>query len=289
VAPPAAKVEQALAAIVATCARCETGVEVRRKGKPYWEPVVVGGLFRDGDWIRTGTKAAARIRFVSGGHLDLDEKTTLLVEASAIKQTGGAEGVRVAVQSGGARGVLDGTSDAPLVIRTKEGEVRIAAARGKPSAEFRLKPGTNGSVEVAVSKGELLVRSESAAGDVERTIEADPVTEPRPKPRPKPRKPAPPIGFPQSQAPRIDARFSCTPGLRIELSWSPLTGASGYRLIVARDMSFRSIVSSTDLEQTRFTLTPPTAGTYVWRVAARDARGRYGEFGFARRIFCDPS
>ena len=43
--PVPQKMDEALAAIVATCARCDGAVEVRRKGKPYWEPIAMGGPF----------------------------------------------------------------------------------------------------------------------------------------------------------------------------------------------------------------------------------------------------
>ena len=283
--PPAANVEPALAAIVATCSQCESGVEVRRKGKPYWEPVAIGGLFRDGDWIRTGATASARIRFVSGGHLDLDAATTLFVEATAATVAGGESvGVRVGLEAGGASGVLDGASDAPILIRTKEGEVRISAAKGKPPAEFRLEPATNGAVEVVVRKGELVVSS----GTDERRMDAEPTPESRPKPKLRPAARAVvPVNYPKSIAPKIDARFRCTKQLRIQLTWQAMPGAIGYRIVIARDMSFRSIVSSNMVKEPRFTLLSLKPGMYAWRVSAKDARGKYGESGFARRIFCD--
>jgi hypothetical protein len=241
----------------------------------------MGGTFRDGDWIRTSASGTARIRFVSGGHLDLDEKTTLFVESDTVKR--GVAGVHVAIQSGGASGVLDGSKDAPIKLRTREGEVRIAGTEG---TEFRLKPTTDGAVDVAVSKGELVVRT----GTGERRIappKADPIVPKPVVPRPyvpRPKKDA--IAFPASTAPRIDARFKCLAKLDIALAWQPVTGATQYRVIIARDLSFRSVVSSKEVKTPGFTFRPPGPGTYVWRVAARDVRG-YGEFGFARRIFCD--
>ncbi len=280
---PAPKIEEALASIVATCARCDAGVEVRRKGKPYWEAIAMGGTFRDGDWIRTSA-SGARIRFVSGGHLDLDEKTTLFVEADTAKRAanGDVAGVHVAMQTGGASGVLDGTKDAPIAIRTADGEVRIAGTGA--SSEFRLEPTKDGAVEVAVSKGELLVRS----GTTEKKLDAKPPAPEPVKPKvlipPRPKRDG--IAFPSSVAPRIDAHFQCLLLLDIPLQWQPVAGATKYKVVVARDLSFRSIVSAKEITQTRFTFTPPGPGTYVWRVAARDARG-YGEFGFARRVFCD--
>jgi hypothetical protein len=289
--PPAAitpapqVVEEALAAIVATCAKCER-TEVRRRGKPYWEPIAMGGTFRDGDWIRTQGSGTARIRFVSGGHLDLDEKTTLFVEADTAKRAvnGKVAGVHVAMQAGGASGVLE-SKDAPLQIRTSDGEVRIAGSDGAGS-EFRLKPTTDGAVEVAVQKGELVVKG----GGGEKRLGTG-----KPDPKLDPKTPIAPIvkkkdtiAFPSSTSPRIDARFKCFALLEIPMRWSAVAGATGYRVLVARDLSFRSVVAVKDVKDTSFVFRPPGPGTYVWRVAAKDARG-FGEFGFARRIFCDKS
>lgn len=285
----APKIDEALAAIVATCARCDGAVEVRRRGKPYWEPIAVGGTFRDGDWIRTGAGGTARVRFVSGGHLDLEEKTTLFVEADGGTQGDKVAAVHVAMQSGAATGELEG-ADAPIKLRTSEGDVRLGAT---DRSEFRLSPSGDGTVEVAVNKGEMIVRRR----DGERRIAARPtepvVEEPPPKvaPRPRPivRKPRPKparIAFPSSVSPKVDARFKCVSGLAIPLRWNPVAGATRYRVVVARDMSFRSVVLNKELTATQVSFFSKGAGTYVWRVAARDARG-YGEFGFARRIFCN--
>lgn len=283
-APLPQKLDEALASIVATCARCEGTVEVRRKGKPFWEPIAMGGTFRDGDWIRTGDGGAARVRFVSGGHLDLDAKTTLFVEADGGKRGDPVAAVHVAMQSGGASGELDG-SDAPIRIRTSEGDVRIAGA-GK--SQFKLAPTKDGAVEVAVDQGELIVKSSTGERRIE-AVKKVAITEPTQDKRlpmivrPKPATAS--IGFPQSVSPRIDARFQCMFGLEIPLRWNTVAGATKYRVVVAKDMSFRSVVSSVELTGTQLAFAPKQPGTYVWRVAARDKRG-YGEFGFARRIFC---
>ena len=281
------KLDEALASIVATCARCEGAVEVRRRGKPFWEPIAMGGTFRDGDWIRTGDGGAARIRFVSGGHLDLDAKTTLFVEADGGKRGDPVAAVHVAMQGGGASGELDG-SDAPIRIRTSEGDVRIAGA-GK--SQFKLAPTGDGAVEVAVDQGELIVKSSTGERRLE-AVKKDAVaitTPTQDKRLPMIVKPTPAtasIGFPQSVSPRIDARFRCVFGLEIPLRWNAVAGATKYRVVIAKDMSFRSVVSNQELTGTQLAFAPKQPGTYVWRVAARDKRG-YGEFGFARRIFCN--
>ena len=173
-------------------------------------------------------------------------------------------------------------------MRTGEGEVKIAG-----TSEFRLTSAQGGSVDLAVNKGQL--RVVSAAG--EKTLEPaqpavavapqppapEPVAvRPRPIARPKPTR----IAFPQSVAPKIDAHFTCLMLRDVPLKWTSVAGATGYKVMVARDLSFRSVVDVREVKTTAFSFTPPGPGTYVWRVAARDARG-YSEYGFARRMFCD--
>ncbi len=284
---------EALAAIVATCAQCEGVVEVRRRGKPFWETIATGGTFRDGDWIRTGVNGGAKIRFVSGGHLELEPSSTLFVEADRGKRTASGEaiGVHVALQAGGARGTHDGGRDAPISMRTSDGEVRIA---GTGNSEFELRSAENGSVDLVVSKGQLVVSSDAGekkldAGPTVAAVEpaVNPPVRPdrvaRPIVRPKPER----IGFPQSIAPKIDARFRCLMLITVPLKWTAVPGATGYKVMVARDLSFRSVVAVREVKTPSFTFAPEQPGTYVWRVAARDGRG-YGEYGFARRMFCDP-
>src|SRR5262249_60227005 len=94
-----------LAAIGACGAELHGAVEVRRRGVPYWEPVAVGGVFRGGDWLRTGKASSARIRFRRGGRLELDEGTTLLIEAAGANGPA-PDALHVSVESGSAPGSL---------------------------------------------------------------------------------------------------------------------------------------------------------------------------------------
>jgi hypothetical protein len=95
------------------------------------------------------------------------------------------------------------------------------------------------------------------------------------------------IDFPPSLEPGIDARFQFAPGLAVRLAWKAIEGAKGYRVQVARDLSFQHVEMVRAVEGLDLTFPPPAAGTYVWRVASRDVSGRYGEYGFARRLHCE--
>jgi hypothetical protein len=289
-APPpqgTAQVAESLAAIVATCAAVVGDVEVRRAGKETWSPVTTGAVLRDGDAIRTGPGAFARVAFVSGNGIELEEGATAVVDVTsrgAAAGGGGEEGTeRVRLASGVARGFLaDGASGAAraLAIRTADGrEARLSAAEGEQGVRFRL-TATPAGTEIAVTAGAASVAGAEGAVSVAagRAVDVGPAGVGAPVEL---------IGFPRSLRPGVDARFALSPGLAVDLAWEDLPGASGYRVQVAKDLSFREVVLARDLAGTELRFAPAGEGMHAWRVAARDATGRHGEYGFARRVYVD--
>ncbi|HUS63682.1 MAG TPA: hypothetical protein VMZ28_04025 [Kofleriaceae bacterium] len=122
--------------------------------------------------------------------------------------------------------------------------------------------------------------------DVDPPPSDDPVAPARPRPA-RPR--APRLPYPQSVSPGVDARVACKPS--IALTWRAVPEAAGYRVSIGRDLTFKSIVKFVELrggKKTTYAFKPLAAGTYAWRVAARGRDGRYGEYGFARRVRCTP-
>ncbi len=261
------RVDEALAKIIATCAEVVGTVEVRRKGQPQWDPASVGATLRERDWVRTAAGAFARIRFSGRGFLDLPEQTTILVDSAISIETGSL----VAVAAPGE----------PLVVRAADGtEARIVAADGEAPAELRLMPSKVAGLEVAVTKGTVKVITRAgeqpvAAGEAsdvanERTGEVVKL-----------------LDFPRSVAPGIDARFLFAPDKPIAMTWKPVAGATRYQIQVARDTELRSLVLGTETTATTAAFTPTSVGEYAWRVAAIDAQGRLGEYGFVRRMYIE--
>jgi hypothetical protein len=170
---------------------------------------------------------------------------------------------------------------APIVLRTGEGkDVRLAAAApGEKPVTVRLTRGVRGT-EVAVTSGQVRVvgtggattlRSGQAA-DVKADGTGDVVEL---------------LGFPASVEPGIDARFRWEPQLAIRIAWRAVEGATGYRVQIARDLAFQSVEQAFEADGTQTTFVPRAEGLYAWRVASRDAAGRLGEYGFARRIYLE--
>lgn len=287
--PPPVETVQALAAIVASCASAAGTVEVRRAGQGTWEAVAPGTVFRVGDEVRTGERSTTRIEFLAGGGLELEESADVVIDTAPGKPGGPgaapAAETRVAVKDGVVRGFLPeaatstATSQVGLVIALGDGkDVRLAPATGG-RALFRLSR-KDAATEVAItagtatltgaggervlSAGQLALASAAGLGDAVELID-----------------------FPASVEPGIDARVHLVPGLTVKLGWKAVPGAGGYRVQVARDLSFQRLEAGGVVEGTEWRFSPRDAGMYAWRVAAVDAARRQGEFGFARRLYCE--
>ncbi|HEY6106750.1 MAG TPA: hypothetical protein VIV59_12250 [Anaeromyxobacteraceae bacterium] len=279
---------QSLAAIVATCASSVGEVQVKRSGGQSWEAVQTGAVFRVGDEVKTGALSFVRVEFLTGGGLELEENASVVIDQAPPAATpgpGAAAGPenRVSVQAGVVRGFLpqatEGAEPLGLVIRTTEGEQRLKAKPGEKAATFRVTRAakktelavTQGEARVATAKGERSLRRgqavEVAQGEMSAPVDL--------------------LDFPASVEPGIDARFQFKPDLTVRLAWKPVAGAVGYRVQVAHDLAFQAVEQAVEVAGTDFAFAPKATGVHVWRVAARDGAGRYGEYGFARRLFAE--
>lgn len=286
VEPAADATARALESIVATLGDASGDVQVRRGGQSSWAPVETGAAFRPGDEIRTGALSVARVEFLGGGGLDLQENASVILDVAAPKagEAAGAPEATVSVTGGEVQGFLPeagaegkGTG---MVIRGADGaETRLTAAQGKEPTAFRLSRGARGT-EVAVTRGEARVGTGADARDLKRgqaiEMAGGAVSAPIEL-----------IDFPASVEPGVDARFHFKPGITIRMSWRPVPEATGYRIQVGHDLAFQTIDASRELTVTEFTFSPRAPGMNSWRVAARDGSGRYGEYGFARRFYTE--
>lgn len=275
---------QAAGPVTATCARASGTVEVQRRGAGEWRALAATEVLRGGDLVRTGPASSARIAFVAGGALELEESATVEIGVAAPAGAKAAPGEgSVAVQRGVVRGVLpSGEGERPLglVIRASDGSAtRLSTAKGGEPAAFRLTRAAGGT-EVAITEGTVDVGGggggqtlsagraiDLPGGGAGRVVEL--------------------LDFPASVDPGVDARFRWRKGLEIRLAWKKVAKASGYRVQVSRSLSFEAVSNTFEVEGTEISFAPPEQGMFAWRVASRDAAGRYGEYGFARRVYCE--
>lgn len=272
--------------VIATCAEVRGEAQVRRAGKPYWEPLTEGGTLRDGDWVRTLSATHARLEFLQGGSLELSENAVVVVEMPSPSDVpaGVAAAPRVSVESGEVQATAPeakGDEDElpPLLLRTADGKTTVLQAdKGAGKTAFRVSASDAG-VSVAVTRGKATLRS----GDSSVAVNAGSAAV---LGQGGPMAPVELPDFPASVSPGIDARVLFEEGVTTtKLVWAPVNGAVGYRIQLARDLSFTIQSRIIDLTLTSFSLRPESKGIYVWRVATKAPNGVVGEYGFARRIF----
>jgi hypothetical protein len=282
-----------LVGILGTCASAVRDVQVRRAGQAEWEPVTAGAVFRVGDEIRTGPRSAARIALLAGGALDLEDSAAVALDVKSSEDGAGrgggrplarssADESRVAVKAGVVRGTLPqadrAASPAGFVILSGDGsEVRVASRPGEDPTRFRLVRQELGT-ELTVIQGAASVKGAKggetilAAGQVAVARGGDLADR------------AELAQAPQLLEPASDARFQIAPGLSVRLRWKEVPGATGYLVQIAHDLSFREVERQEAATGPELLFTPGSAGARAWRVAARDASGRLGEYGAGRRL-----
>lgn len=251
-------------------------VEVRRTGAEYWASAQSPTPLAAGDWLRSDSTGTARIEFTEGATLLLQPDALIVIDRAP---SDGGDHLEtkplLVVLRGEVRGQLN---DSEILIRDDNGNI-VPLRSNDGKVEFRL-VGSENSTEVLVSVGEATLGygEESVvviAGEV-RVFAGGTVSEAMET-----------LRFPKNIEPPIDARFAWTTGTTIDFQWQPVDGASAYKLELATDLSFNFSVASEVVQGTRFSRKFDNPGVYAWRVASRDADGRFGEFGFARRIFLE--
>jgi hypothetical protein len=273
----------ALGAIAATCAASSGDVQVKRRQNAYWEPATLGTVFWPGDWVRTGRDAFMRVEFVPGGGLELAGDAVAIIEAPEAPGPGEAPEARVAVESGVVRGFIAprGEHGGAEVLRIRDAdgsEARLVAAEGDEPVEVRLAR-TESGTEIAVDTGRVTLVAAGASRPLEAgrgaTLAQAGVQELRLLPSPG------------SLRPGTDTRLHLDPAAGVRLAWRAVAGATGYRLQIARDPGFREDARVVEAEEAAHLLEEAGAGRWVWRVASRDAEGRYGPYGPAQRLFLE--
>lgn len=272
------KTQQALDSVLATLAAGTDGLQVKRRELAFWEPAGVGTSFMAGDWVQSGPGAFARIELLPGGRLDVDASAIVVVDAQSIPHPGGpptAEAL-LAVETGVIRGVLRQPGQT-VGIRAADGTTaRLSAQEGGGAVEYRLAKRPRGT-EVAIQKGAAVLagkdrshelRAGQAVDVAEETLGAVVQL----------------IGAPELSAPRMDATLRVAAGTPTTLQWRAVPQAAGYRVQLSAREDFLQVTESFDSDTPSLSWTPPREGPVFWRIAARDAEGRFGLFGAARRF-----
>lgn len=236
------------------------------------------------DALKTGRAAAASVRFLAGGRLEVEEQSLVVIEAQPQPSPAAPPGKasppvasgRVArVEQGTVRGISE--PGAPVTVVTPDGQRTSIVAEGKEAVPFRVRVRPGGKLEVAVLKGSAKVSTAGAEAVTVKEQQAVEVSGRRVS------APAPLPGFPELLSPSVDEKFHA--GIRVPLRWRTVAGAALYRVQVSDSIGFERRLADETVTVAEYNLAGPTPGrTYVWRVSSVDAAGREGEFGYARRF-----
>jgi hypothetical protein len=267
---------------VARCEATEGQVRVRRARSLSWERLGKGMELFVGDLVETAPTATARIDYSSGSSIDVAPASVIVLEEAA--DDGKGEVVEhIAIRSGVVRGRVQEDSRR-VVVHTPDGErVDLEPAQGSGELNYRVSARKESAIEVAVSKGTGVL---TASRGPQRTIKAGRVQDIKAGTLVGEAEELP--EFPKLLVPGVDATMQADVELRIDLKWGDAPRASTYHVQVAGDPSFQKLFVDEMAGTTSWSFPPPAHGTYYWRVATRNADGREGEFGFARRLYVTP-
>lgn len=242
--------------------RARGAVEVVRAGATQAQPLRPGDRLAIGDQMRTGPESNATIGFADGSRLVLQAGSELLLDTlTAYGKTG--------------------MVDTRLRLRHGRIDTQVQPARG-PASRYEIKTpaavtavrGTN--FRVSAEQDRPVARSESIDGEVDvsgaevvRVLPAGfgTVAEAgKPPLPPKPLLPAPDV----SKLPARLLRFPTS------IHWPAVTGAVAYRIQIAPDQAFETLLVDTRNEPAQYQLTELPNGEYVLRVRAIDELGLEG-------------
>jgi len=213
------RVEAALSNLLATLALTSGDVQLKRAGQDQWEAATTANVLSAGDWVRTGRGALARVEFISGGALELDEEAVVVIEALEPvekKETDLPDSLPlVAVRSGSVRTTLTGTrgESRPIFLRASDGSrARVERKRGTTQAEARV-ASVKGQTEISAVSGELAVTA-AKQEDVVSTGQVAVVDQRGARTEAM-------LGSPALELPSSDQRLLLGP---VKFAWQPGTG-----------------------------------------------------------------
>lgn len=249
-------------------------VRHRKPDQIAWTAARQGGSVREGDAIQTTRDGQAALRFADGRILRVGRNSLLVVRTNEERARGGGSFMV-------GRGELWGTTpdaDSPeseVSVNTPSATVKVRTADGSSRrADFKVSVGPDRSSIIAVYHGSASITTGAQTQEVSANhfVAVDSLgAQSTPSPLPD---------APALVGPRDGARFLYRdPPPRFAFEWKSVAGADEYRLVVARDQAFQSVVLDRHLSSTSLDYGRLGMGDYVWRVSTirNDVEGRPSE------------
>jgi len=267
-APPAATAVETGARF----ASLEGSVQVKRAGTLEWFQATQAVVLRQNDLVRTGSGAAAEIRFVDGTVFNVRPDSLITIEESSQNTVSRQQRVALSIQSGeanfqtAAREVPGSTTISTPTVRTTAerdtaGNIQVAESGATGLRIFR------GQGEAQTRTGQRIALVSNQGVNVDAAGAAGPTV-------------ALPT-VPQLTAPSngTDIAYPDLARATTLLLWNGVPGASAYRVMVDFSPSFARPLYDRQAERpTQMELRALEAGVYYWKVAAILPDGAEGSF-----------
>jgi hypothetical protein len=238
-------------------------VRHRKLDQIAWGSARQNGSVFEGDAIQTTRDGQAALRFADGRSLRVG-RNSLLVVRTPEERARGQGSFMVG------RGELWGTapeSDDPerdVTVNTPSATVLVRTAQGSSKrADFKVSVGPDRSSIIAVYHGSASITTGNQTQEVRENhfVAVDSLgTQSMPSKLPDP---------PTLVGPREGARFLYRdPPPRFAFEWETVADADAYRLVVARDAAFQSVVLDRRMSSSSLDYGRLATGDYVWRVSS---------------------
>lgn len=266
--PPVAAVVEAGARF----ASLDGSVQVKRAGTLEWIQATPAVVLRQNDLVRTGSGAAAEIRFADGTVFNVRPDSLITIEESSHNPVSRQQRVALSIQSGeanfqtAARDVPGSTTISTPTVRTTAerdtaGNIQVAESGATGLRIFR------GQGEAQTRTGQRIALASNQGVNVDAAGAAGPTV-------------ALPT-VPQLTAPSngTDIAYPDLAQATTLLLWNGVPGASAYRVMVDFGPSFaRPLYDRRTDRPTQMELRALDAGVYYWKVAAILPDGAEGGF-----------
>jgi hypothetical protein len=259
--------------------RYEGDVKLKRVRQFVWEGITGSVALKVGDQIKTSSSGSAQIVYFDGTITTIKPGSLLEIRELFEDPATKVRKVRERLNFGG---VLSTTPGGNASGSFHEVSTETSVARAEDRAQLAIDYDQQEKVtHAAVESGEAEVTAGSSTVKLSR-LERVTVG---PSLRLEPKEAI--LGAPSLVEP-IDQRvfvFDASKGVSTTLKWSKVAGADSYRLQISQQPLFGLLLlDKPDIRSTSVVLPDLSAGSYYWRVSARDSRGTEGAFSETRKF-----
>ena len=280
---PAQEPAAAAAGLVATLAAPDAGVKVRAAGEAEWQEARASMPLRENDAVRTFESSTAQLSFTNGDTLEIGQNTLFIVKP--LRRLDSGDEIAVAALPGEvadklagqpaaeqARSILQEAARREVTIRpVREGGTKASVAvRSLPDHSTGVEA-IQGTLKVQGAKGKEVTLKEKMATRVDAQ---GAVAAPRAR-----------LAAPSLVSPSDDATYTFQRKIpRVDLKWAQVERATEYSIVLSNDPRFKRVFADEKVKGTSFTVTNLPAGTYYWRVRAKDGEGFMGGYSATRSL-----